>query len=160
MTMTFTTEIKAKAFDLRTIPGLDKDGYLDAYLFFTSNAFSNVSLPDYIDPDDAPAVISWAMGFTFDYNAEEIDIPSYFNDEGNLVFWAQNHQGLGRMAMLLSEMYPNTLFATLNKVDSTVDYVGASIYDNNGMQTTTGFDVYRNPSIEDKALAFFETITL
>lgn len=49
---------------------------------------------------------------------------------------------------------------TLNKVDGAVDYVGASIYDNNGMQTTTGFDVYRNPAIKDKALAFFKTITL
>lgn len=150
--MTFTTEIKAKDFDLRTIPGLDKDGHLDAYLFFTSNAFSNVSLPDYIDPDDAPAVISWAMGFTFDYNAEEIDIPSYFNNEGNLVFWARNHQGLGRMAMLLSEMYPNTLFATLNKVDGAVDYVGASIYDNNGMQTTTGFDVFETQLLKIRRL--------
>ena len=28
--------------------------------------------------------------------------------------------------------------------DGAVDYVGASIYDNNGMQTTTGFNVYRN----------------
>lgn len=34
MTMTFTTEIKAKAFDLRTIPGIDEDGRLDAYAFF------------------------------------------------------------------------------------------------------------------------------
>lgn len=49
---------------------------------------------------------------------------------------------------------------TLNKADGAVDYVGASIYDNNGMQTTTGFDVYRNPSIKDKALAFFKTVTL
>lgn len=32
--MTFTTEIKAKDFDLRTIPGLDKDGHLDACAFF------------------------------------------------------------------------------------------------------------------------------
>ena len=49
---------------------------------------------------------------------------------------------------------------TLNKVDGAVDYVGASIYDNNGMQITTGFDVYRNPAIKDKALAFFKTVTL
>ena len=49
---------------------------------------------------------------------------------------------------------------TLNKVDGAVDYVGASIYDNNDMQTTTGFDVYRNPAIKGKALAFFKTVTL
>lgn len=44
---------------------------------------------------------------------------------------------------------------TLNKAD-----VGASTYDNNGTQTTTGFDVYRNLAIKDKALAFFKTVTL
>ena len=160
MAMTFTTEIKAKAFDLGTLPGIGKDGRIDAYAFFTSDAFTNVSLPEYIDRDDAPAVASWATGLNIDYNAEDFTIPSYFNEDGNLVFWAQNHQGLGRMAMLLSEMYPNTIFATLNKVDGAIDYVGASIYDNNHMQTVTGFDVYRNPAIKDKALAFFKTVTL
>ena len=34
MTMTFTAEIKTRAFDLRTLPGIDKGGRIDAYAFF------------------------------------------------------------------------------------------------------------------------------
>lgn len=34
MTMTFTAEIKARAFDLRTLPGIDENGRLDACAFF------------------------------------------------------------------------------------------------------------------------------
>lgn len=89
--------------------------------------------------------------------------PKHLTERSQFDECCKNLENVRSFDVLLFGDFPEDVsnyFEMDDHYDGAVDYVGASIYDNNGMQTATGFDVYRNPAIKDKALAFFKTVTL